>query len=72
MAQSNLFVSHSHEDDAFADQLVADLREAGVDVWLDRTDLGSGNFQQRINDALMRCDWFVLVLTRSAIASTWV
>jgi hypothetical protein len=34
MAQPKVFVSHSHVDDAFAEQLVADLRAAGADAWL--------------------------------------
>jgi len=72
MAQPNIFVSHSHDNEVFADRLVADLRKTGVDAWLDKTDLGPGNFQQRINNALTICDWFLLVLTRSALASPWV
>ena len=72
MAQPKVFVSHSHEDDVLAERLVADLRAAGADAWLDKTDLGAGNFQQRISQALEACDWFVLVLTKSALASPWV
>ena len=72
MAQPKIFVSHSHKDDAFTERLVEDLRQAGADAWMDKTDLGAGNFQQRISEALADCEWFVLVLTRSALASTWV
>lgn len=72
MAQPKAFVSHSHVDDAFAEQLVYDLRMAGADAWLDKTDLGAGDFQTGIGAALERCEWFVLVLTKSAIESPWV
>jgi hypothetical protein len=72
MSQSRIFVSHSHKDDAFTERLVADLRQAGANAWMDRTDLGAGNFQQRISDALAVCEWFVLVLTRDALDSPWV
>lgn len=72
MAQPKVFVSHSHVDDAFAERLVKDLRAAGADAWLDKTDLGAGDFQARISAALGGCEWFVLVLTRSALASKWV
>lgn len=72
MAQPNIFVSHSHKDDSFAERLVADLRKAGADAWLDKTDLGAGNFQHRISEALGKCEWFVLVLTQSALESSWV
>jgi hypothetical protein len=67
-----VFVSHSHSDDTFTNRLVDDLRQAGATVWMDNTDLGAGNFQQRISEALADCDWFVLVLTRAALASQWV
>ena len=72
MAQPKVFVSHSHVDDAFAERLVKDLRAAGADAWLDKNDLGAGDFQARISAALSTCEWFVLVLTRNALASNWV
>jgi len=72
MAPPKIFVSHSSKDIAFAERLVADLNEAGADAWLDTTELGAGNFQQRISEALGQCEWFVLVLTRSALQSPWV
>lgn len=72
MAAPKIFVSHSHNDDAFSERLVTDLRQAGADAWMDKTDLGAGNWQQRIDEALAGCEWFVLVLTRDALASPWV
>lgn len=72
MAQPKIFVSHSHVDDAFAERLVQDLRAEGVDVWLDKIDVGAGDFMERINDALSKCEWFVLVLTHAALESQWV
>lgn len=72
MAQPKVFISHSHVDDAFAERLVKDLRAAGADAWLDKEELGAGDFQERIDAALASCEWFLLVLTRSALASPWV
>jgi curved DNA-binding protein CbpA len=72
MATPKVFVSHSHKDNAFTERLVADLRQAGADAWMDKTDLGAGDFQDRISRALARCEWFLLVLTRDALASAWV
>src|SRR5215472_13038635 len=72
MAQPKIFVSHSSKDSSFAETLVADLRQFGADAWMDKTDLGAGNFQQRISEALADCEWFVLVLTKDALASPWV
>lgn len=48
MAKLKVFISHSHEDDAFAERLVDDLCAAGEDAWLDKTDLGAGNCLARI------------------------
>jgi tetratricopeptide (TPR) repeat protein len=72
MAQPRVFVSHSHKDDAFTGQMVADLRAAGADVWVEVANMGSGDFQKRINEALSRCDWVVVVLTQDALNSPWV
>jgi TIR domain len=72
MAQPKIFVSHSSDDTTFATKLVDDLNAAGAHAWLDTKELGAGNFQERISDALDECEWFVLVLTRNALASTWV
>ena len=67
-----LFVSHSHKDDVFTQRLVSDLHAAGAEVWVDVAGIRHGNFMQRIDEALQRCDWMVLVLTPSAIASRYV
>ena len=72
MAQPKVFVSHSHLDNGYAEWVVDDLCAAGADAWFDTINLGAGNFQQRISAALSKCDWFMLVLTRNALASPWV
>lgn len=69
---AKIFVSHSHYDEDFASGLVEDLQVAGADAWLDENELGGGNFQERINEALADCEWFLLVLTPDALASSWV
>ncbi len=71
-ASPRIFVSHSHKDDAFTNRLVNDLRRAGASVWVDVADLGAGDFQKRINDALLACEWVILVLTENALESPWV
>ena len=72
MAAPEVFVSHSHKDDAFTDRLVKDFRQAGANAWMDKNDLGAGDFQDRISQALSDCEWFVLVLTKDALESKWV
>ena len=72
MAKPKIFVSHSTNDNDFATKLVNDLNAAGAQAWMDMKDLGAGNFQENISKALADCEWFVLVLTRNALASDWV
>ncbi len=69
-----VFVSHHHspEEDAFTARLVADLKVAGADVWVDYQDVTSGSFPQRINDGLSGRQWLVLVMTPAALGSRWV
>jgi hypothetical protein len=72
MAKPKIFVSHSTQDNDFATRLVNHLNAAEAQAWMDTNDAGAGNFQQRINEALADCEWFLLVLTRNALASPWV
>lgn len=67
-----IFISHARQDVAFAERLAEDLRSAGADVWLDATHIGTGNFVQRINEAINARDILVLVLTPDALTSQWV
>jgi Flp pilus assembly protein TadD len=72
MAQMRIFVSHSHEDDAFCRALVDGLRRAGADVWYDEHNLGSGQLLDTIEAELRDRPVFVLVLSPAALASPWV
>lgn len=68
----HVFVSHSHKDEDLTQRLVIDLHQAGAEVWVDTAGLDHGNFMQRIDEALARCQWLVLVLTPNAITSEYV
>lgn len=67
----HIFVSHSHRDDTFTTRLVADLRAAGADVWVDLNNVTLDNFMKRIDQGLAASDWFVLVLTPDALTSEY-
>jgi len=48
-----IFVSHSHEDNAWCEAFVDELSKYDVDVWLDRKGLHAGDqWMQRIEDEL--------------------
>lgn len=72
MSGSRVFVSHSHQDAVFTKRLVADLAAGGADVWVDVDEIEHGDFQEHINQALVGCQWYVLVLSPEAIHSNWV
>jgi hypothetical protein len=72
MSQPHVFVSYSHQDDAFTQRLVADLRAAGAEAWFDISGIDYGDFMGRIDEALRQCEWLVLVLSPAAIGSQYV
>jgi parallel beta-helix repeat protein len=71
-----VFVSHSHRDDDVTTRLVAELKRAGADVWVDKVSdavgIDHGDFLEQINQALAASDWLILVLTPAAVQSPWV
>lgn len=68
----SVFVSHSSQDNLFTGRLVADLRTAGVEVWVDAEGINEGDIAQRINDAFIGRQWLILVMTTAALRSPWV
>ena len=72
MSTMRVFVSHSHEDDAFCRALVAGLRRAGSDVWYDEHNLGSGQLMTVIQRELGSRPVFIVILTKATFASLWV
>lgn len=71
-ATAGVFVSHASEDNAFTRKLVADLKTAGADVWVDFDNIREGDFVQRINEGFVGRQWFVIVLSPAALKSPWV
>ena len=73
MLPQEIFLSHSDRDRQFVEELVAMLRHHGLPVWYSRTNIrGAQQWHDEIGAALRRCDWFVLVLSPSAVESIWV
>jgi hypothetical protein len=73
MAPREVFLSHSHQDRAFASRLAETLGRHGVPVWYSRERIqGAQQWHDEIGRALRRCDWFALVLSPSAVRSEWV
>ena len=70
--QLRVFISHSHQDNAFCHAIVAALRDAGADVWYDEHDLGAGRLQEEILRELDTRKIFAVIHSKHAIASKWV
>ena len=68
-----MFLSHANRDHRFANWLKTELQRHGVPVWYSETQIvGAQQWHDEIGKGLDRCDWFLLVLSPSAVRSTWV
>jgi len=67
-----VFISHSHEDAEFVDQLAAHLIAGNAEVWVDRWELHVGDsLRRRIEGAMDQATAIVFVLSPAAIESEW-
>ena len=63
------FISYVREDSAAIDRLVADLRRAGVSVWLDRDHIRPGaRWEAAISDAVAAGAFFIPCFSRAYLA----
>jgi hypothetical protein len=68
-----VFVSHAHQDRAFAAKLTKTLQQHGIMYWYSPKHIvGAQQWHDEIGKALARCDWFVVVLSPRAVKSKWV
>ena len=61
--EKHIFISYSHHNLAFVDQLSADLSAAGVRIWIDHSGLAPGtpSWEQAIRDAIRASSSMLLV-----------
>lgn len=70
---AEVFLSHSSNDAEFTRNLNAVFEQHGVSTWYSEEQIRGGQqWHDEIGAALGRCDWFVLVLSPSAVDSKWV
>ncbi len=70
---ATVFISYCRRNRPFAERLHLDLKRAGLDVWLDLTDIPPGDdFEQRILPAIAAATHVVLLASPDAVASKWV
>jgi hypothetical protein len=68
----HVFVSYSRNDQDYVDHLVAHLRAAGLDVWIDKGIDHGSTWPSVIRDAVDTCGALVVVMTPAAERSEWV
>ncbi len=67
------FVSYTHKDEDFANQLVARLGEAGVRLWFAPEHLNPGQkIHEEISKAIESFDRLILILSNNSMRSSWV
>lgn len=72
MDNTRIFLSHSSQDNAFCDEIVAGLKQVGADVWYDQHSLHAGPLTNTIMHELRSRPIFVVILSRAAFTSPWV
>lgn len=67
------FISYSHEDKDFVEQLERDLLQNHVEVWRDEPSIATGqSIIEKIGEAITKSKNFVIVLSPNAMKSKWV
>ncbi len=73
MPPLEVFLSHSSQDHAEAARLSQLLHEHGVPTFFAPENIrGAQQWQDEILQALLRCDWFLVLLSPAALNSMWV
>ncbi len=69
-----VFVTYSRTDTSFVNRLVGDLREQGIDAWIDRFDLelGTPDWEEAIRTAIRGAKAVLLIATPSSRRSRYV
>ncbi len=71
--KKRIFLSHSNHDKDSVRRLTDDLRQAGLDVWLDEQQIRVGDrISRKVQEGLEASDYIAIWLTRHAIDSGWV
>ena len=66
---SHVFVSYVRDDTELVDQLVAELRRPGIDVWLDRERIDPGKrWKEALRDAIQSGAFFVACFSANSTA----
>jgi len=69
----HIYVSYSRRDHEVVDCIVGAMKQAGLNVWIDREEIKAGEiWRTQIVEAIDTCDAFVLMLSPDAVVSKGV
>ena len=73
MTKPTVFISYSHADSQFVDQLADKLKAGGVGVWIDKWKIKVGDsITGKINEGIGDSDFLIVVLSNASVNSKWV
>ena len=69
----DVFLSYSHRDRDFVRQITSHCEEQGIEIWVDEKVLLAGDsIPFKIQEAIDRTQFFVVVLSQNSLKSRWV
>ena len=73
LSNKKVFLSHSSFDKEIVVSVALDLKEKGIDTWLDAFDILPGeSIIDKINIGLNECDYILVFISKNSNASNWV
>lgn len=68
----SIFISHSHKDEKFADQLALKLVDDRIPVFVDRWEMNVGDsITNKIEKAITNSSFLLVVLSKNSVQSDW-
>lgn len=68
-----VFLSYATDDSVLAEQIATSLNSSGIDTWWDKWCIGPGDsLRQKIDEGLLGCTHFLVLLTPRSIIKPWV
>ncbi len=73
LKDKKVFLSHSSLDKSIVISVALDLKEKGINTWLDAFDILPGeSIVKKISEGLEECEYVLLFLSKNSVKSNWV
>lgn len=70
---ARLFISHSHEDRQYVEELIAQLKKRGVQTWYSVSDIRKGAlWTAEIRKGISQCNWMTVIVSKNSANSKWI